>query len=376
MIAFFAIIYVGLAYLIFFQFKLLPFNLANKIATVVIGLLLVFGILIVVNFLHPMTMDVRVFNYVIQIAPRVPQAGRVTDVPVQPNVPVKKDAVLFQIDKRPYEYEVARLTAALNEAEQTVPQLNAALEGAKGNVERAHSQRDLAKSTYDRYTELKKANAGAVSDQQLEEYRRNIEAADQSLRIAKSTEDQATIAIDIGAQKTDETKAELAKAKLDLEETTVKAPTDGFVANLELKPGFIVRPGEAVMSFVSDPEGIVIATFPQEYLGNIAPGNEAEICLDMYPGKTLHGKVDTVIWASGQGQGAPTGLLPTLTHPEAAARYPVRILLSDADRQSHELPAGAGGAAAIYTDHVPSMQIVRRVVLRWYTWLNYIKVSM
>ena len=77
------------------------------------------------------------------------------------------------------------------------------------------------------------------------------------------------------------------------------------MTNLELKPGFIVRPGEAVMSFVSNPEGIVIATFPQEYLGNIALGNEAEVCLDMYPGKTLHGKVDSIIWASGQGQGHP-----------------------------------------------------------------------
>ena len=70
MIAFLTIIYVGLAYLVFFQFKLLPFDLKNKIATAVIGMLFVCGILIAVNFLHPMTMDARVFRYVIQIAPR------------------------------------------------------------------------------------------------------------------------------------------------------------------------------------------------------------------------------------------------------------------------------------------------------------------
>src|SRR6185312_4709715 len=110
MIAFLTIIYVGLAYLVFFRFKLLPFDLKNKIATAVIGMLFVCGILIAVNFLHPMTMDARVFRYVIQIAPRVSQPGRVIEVPVEPNVPVKKDEVLFQIDKRPCEYEVARLT--------------------------------------------------------------------------------------------------------------------------------------------------------------------------------------------------------------------------------------------------------------------------
>jgi hypothetical protein len=33
-------------------------------------------------------------------------------------------------------------------------------------------------------------------------------------------------------------------------------------------------------------------------------------------------------------------------------------------------------AAAIYTDRAPSFKMVRRVMLRWYTWLNYIKLSL
>jgi hypothetical protein len=34
------------------------------------------------------------------------------------------------------------------------------------------------------------------------------------------------------------------------------------------------------------------------------------------------------------------------------------------------------GAAAFYTDRVPSFKMVRRVMRRWYTWLNYVKLSM
>jgi hypothetical protein len=43
---------------------------------------------------------------------------------------------------------------------------------------------------------------------------------------------------------------------------------------------------------------------------------------------------------------------------------------------NYRAPAGASGAAAIYTDRVPSFKIIRRVMLRWYTWLNYIKMSL
>jgi hypothetical protein len=49
------------------------------------------------------------------------------------------------------------------------------------------------------------------------------------------------------------------------------------------------------------------------------------------------------------------------------------------DKEELELcpvPAGASGAAAIYTDRAPSFKMVRRVMLRWYTWLNYIKLSL
>src|SRR5215475_13539114 len=111
MIAFLTIIYCAIAYLIFFQFKLLPFDLKNKIATAVLGLLFVCGILIAVNFLHPMTLDARVLQHVIQIAARTTAPGRVIEVPVTPNTPVQKGGVLFRIDPRPFQYEVDRLTA-------------------------------------------------------------------------------------------------------------------------------------------------------------------------------------------------------------------------------------------------------------------------
>jgi multidrug resistance efflux pump len=376
MIAFLTIIYALLAYLVFFVFKLLPFDLKNKIATAVLGLLFVCGILIAVNFFHPMTVDARVFQHIVQIAPRTSAPGRVSEVPITPNTPLKKGDVLFRIDPRPFQYEVDRLTAAARSAEESVPQLKAAVAAADAAIERSEAERKLAQTTLDRDLAIHKANPGAVSQQAIDEHTARVAAAEAAKREAVAQAESARAALALSDEKIAEAKAQLAAAQLDLEETTVVAPADGFVTVLELRPGFIVSPGQPVMSFVCEPEGVVAATLAQEFSAYVKPGDEVELCLDVYPGKTLHGKVDSVIRATGEGQIAVSGTLPTTSTKVAAARVPIRILIDEEDRQKFPVPAGASGAAAFYTDRAPSFKMVRRVMLRWYTWLNYVKLTM
>jgi multidrug resistance efflux pump len=376
MIAFLAIIYAAIAYLVFFQFKLLPFDLKNKIATAVLGILFVFGILIAVNFLHPMSLDARVFQHVVQIAPRTSAPGRVAEVPVTPNTPIKKGDVLFRIDPRSFQYEVDRLTAAVSAAEQSVPQLEAAVAAADAAIERIDAQRQLAQVTLDRDLEVRERNPDAITAQTIDQNRAQVAAAEAGKREASAQAESARVALKLSDQTIAEAKAQLATAKLNLDEATVVAPANGFVTALELRPGFVVAPGQAVMSFVCEPEGVVAATLAQEYSANVKSGDEVELCLDVYPGKTMHGKVDAVLQATGEGQLAVSGTLPTTGQKTLAARVPVRIIIDEADRQRYPLPAGASGAVAIYTDYGKSFQIVRRVMLRWYTWLNYVKLSM
>lgn len=374
MIALLLDVYVLGVWLVFFRFKWLPFTTAAKISAGVVGAVGILGVLIALNFLHPQSTDARVVQHVVPVATRTSQPARVAEVRVGPNVPVKAGDVLFTLDDRTYRFEVARLEAALVEAERTVPQLRAARDAAAAAARRAESQRGLAQANFDRTAKLRAT--GAVSAEEADTARRNLDAAADSLAVAAATEAQARIAIDIGAAKVDETRAALGKAKLDLEETVVKAPADGFVTNLQLRPGFVVRPGDPVLTYVCDPEGVVVVTFPQEYLGTIEPGNEVEVCLDFLPGRTLKGAVEAVIQGSGAGQLDATGTLPTVTAPDRAARFPVKVRLAPAEVERYRPPAGASGAAAVYTDYGKGLRVVRRVVLRWYTWLNFVKVGM
>lgn len=379
MIALLLDIYALLVWLVFFRFKLLKFDLKAKIATGVIGVVFCFGILIGVNFLHPQSLDARVFQQVIPVSARLPQSGRVTEVVVRPNVPVKQGDVLFRIDPEPFQIEVDRLEAALAEAEQNVPQLKATYDASVAAIDRLQEEQTFAKKEYDRLDRLAQQNA--ATQEQLEAAGRNLRGSEASLREAQAQSAKAKLAMEARTAEGEnvdvaQLKAQLAQARYDLNETTVRAPIDGFVTNLELQPGFVVQPGVPVVTFVSNPDGVVVVTLPQEYLGTIEPENEVEVALDMYPGRMIRGKVESVIWATGQGQLTPSGQLPTATQSSPAGRFAVKVRIDDEEQKRYRLPAGAAGAAAIYTQYGMPFRIVRRVVVRWYTWLNYISLAM
>lgn len=376
MIAFILLCYVFVAWLIFAKFKLLPFDLKAKITTTAVGVIVVVGLNIWVNFVHPQSLDVRVFEHVVEISSRLPQPARVVEVAVEPNAPVKAGAPLFKLDPRPYQFEVDRIAAALAEAEQSVPQLEAAYRGAKSEVAQLTDQLELAERTYQRDLAANKSGSGAVSEQRVDEARQQAAAAKNAVDAATAAAEQARIAVELADPKIDQLKAQLASANLNLEETQLIAPADGFVANLTLKPGAIVTPGQPVMSFVYNPEGIVVASFPQEYLRGVEPDDPVEIALDLYPGEIFTGHVDAVIWASGGGQIAPTGVLPTSTSTLPRTRFAVRMELDESVMENRRIPPGAGGSAAIYTKQAPPLRVLRQIILRWYTWLNYIKFTL
>ena len=115
MIAFITLIYCGFLWLIFFKFELLPWNRNSQLASAGIGIAMILVIVFSMNIFQPYSQDVRVYMHIVQITPRV--TGRVIDVPVRANVPVKAGGVLFRIDPEPFQYTVDRLTADLVEGD-------------------------------------------------------------------------------------------------------------------------------------------------------------------------------------------------------------------------------------------------------------------
>jgi multidrug resistance efflux pump len=173
-----------------------------------------------------------------------------------------------------------------------------------------------------------------------------------------------------------EIRAQLKDAEWKLEETAVYAPADGHVINLQLRPGSTVSqlPLNPVMSFVEQDE-VILAMFWQNELRAVEPGNEAELALTTYPGRIIKARVDSIIWAQGQGQLPLTGTLPqTGATPTPEGRFAVKLVLDGKDKDLF-LAAGARGTGAIYTHHLVPVHIIRKVLLRVGSYLNWIIIK-
>ncbi|XIA65273.1 HlyD family secretion protein [Bradyrhizobium sp. TZ2] len=268
---------------------------------------------------------------------------------------------------------VQQKKAALAEAEQGVKQLKASLDQTSAGLQKANAQLSLAQANYDRQYQLFQAKD--IAQATLDTAQRNLDAAKQTVAEAEAVEQRARLAFtsEVGGVNTTVARlsADLRDAQYDLDQTTVVAPTDGYVTQLFLRPGMMAASLPA-MVFIHSDDRVFSASFPQTVVQRLRPGADAEIAFDAIPGRVFRGKVETLIDAVSQGQLQATG---TLLNPEDRAKSPgfasVNIAILD-DMTPYQLPAGATAQVAIYSDHWVPVAAIRRILLRMKSWLNYV----
>lgn len=319
--------YTALCVAVFKVFKI-PLNKWTVPTAVLGGVILIGTLILLMNYNHPFT---QLGSQVYSTTPIVSGVrGRVVEVPVKPNQPLKQGDVLFRIDPIPFEADVARLKAKVKEASQ----------GALG-----------LEST------LKEAQA--------------------ALEVAQSKQEQAQIALgsEVGGENTTVAQllAELRKAEFDLEQTIVRAPTDGYVTQLALRPGMmsVPLPLAPVMTFVHTEEKIYTAAFRQNSLQRLQPGFAAEFMFRALPGKVFKGEVIEVLPAIGESQIQARGALLGTDALRTSGRVFVTLRITD-DLSQYHLPMGSAVEVAVYSDSFEHVSIMRKVLIRMKSWQNYL----
>jgi multidrug resistance efflux pump len=386
-------IYAFFVWLIFIKFKWLPWNITSQVTVVVIPIVALTALILGLNVVAPSSSDVRVFKYVVQIIPQV--RGRVLEVPVEPNRLVRKGELLFRIDPTPYqndlnvakaklaadEAKLAQAGANVVDASASARQLQEQLKSANAQVRALQPRVDLARMRVRQNREL--VATGAGDRFALEQAEANV--IDLEAQIATAMANEAQIAQKLSGQvngeqatvaaaraqfatakaQVDSSRADVANAQWNLDQTTVYAPANGYAINVQLRPGsyVVAMPLAPAMTFVEE-EYQVIALYQQNELVLVKPGDRAEFALNTLPGRVIKAKVDSIVWAQGGGQVAQSGTLPqTGLYPQAPGRFPVKLVVDERDRDLF-LAAGATGHGAIYTEHAEAIHILRMVIVR------------
>ncbi len=279
------------------------------------GVLLIGALLALMNYNHPYSEMSREYFITTQVIPSV--TGRVIEVPVKANMPLKKGDVLFKIDPEPFQHKLASIQAQLISAESDLKRAN----------------------------ELVEKNAIPIRDR------------------------------DLMQAKFDDLTAQKASATYDLEQTTVRAATDGYATQILIREGMLATslPFRPLMIFVHNEKQIFVGWFRQNSLLRLTPDDQAEVIFDAIPGVIFSAKVTQILPVIAEGQITATGDLVQVNFNQPG-RVPVLLEIIDPKFSEYErtIPGGAAGQSAVYSKHFHHVAVIRKVLLRMASWMNYI----
>jgi multidrug resistance efflux pump len=268
--------------------KKLSLSLINIVIIVVVG---VFAYRWLGDYLaNPWTRDGQVRGHVIQIAPRV--SGMVTNIDVVDNQFVEQGRLLYQLDTEPFEIAIAQ---------------------AEASLERAVIGSRSSKIEYDRLQEIHNRDKGAVSQKDLNRRESNYLESLSRIDVAKET---------------------LRGAKLNLSYTSVYAPVEGYVSNVDFQIGTQAVANHPLLALVDSNSFWVFGYFRESEIGKFSIGDPAEVTLMAYPDDPIIGVVESLGWGIAPSDGV-TGynLLPSIKPVfqwiRLAQRIPVRIKLQE-----------------------------------------------
>jgi membrane fusion protein (multidrug efflux system) len=235
---------------------------------------------------------------------------------------------------------IERALAGIDQAKTQITAAQAGIEAAQAEVVRAHAERVRQEALLQTHSATQQKVEQAVADDerfaaQLASRQADLEQAKTLLR---SSEDSAEaerrtkavlesqdlqLVADLHAKE-----AALNGAKVNLGYTKIEAPDDGTVGEKQVRPGQLVSPGTQVISFVPLIKWVQ-ANYRETQLTNVKVGDAAEIRIDEYPGRVVHGKVLEIAPASG----SQFALLPpdnaTGNYTKVVQRIPVKIALEN-----------------------------------------------
>lgn len=304
--------------------------------------------------IHPSTDDAYLKANVLTIAPQV--GGRIEKVAVSENQHVEAGDLLFRIETDDLEASVEAAQAGYETALQQTGAAITDLSSVSAKVDSARAALTDAQSNYDRTAKLfKKGDVAQAALDQATTTRDQAKAALDTAQAALTAARERAGTPGDGNPAVRAAKAQLTLARINLARAKVTAPVSGWIANLDLRPGAVVAPDKPLFSLVEDGTWWIDANFKETDLARLRPGQPVKIGIDMYPGLSLDGTVESL----GAGSGAVFSLLPPQNARgnwvKVTQRFPVRISLDSLpDHPAMQLRIGASTSATVDTSGLDS----------------------
>ena len=343
---------------------------------IIVLCVLLFGWTLIADRLTPYTSDASVRTFVVRLRPEV--SGKVIEVAVRDNQIVRTGDLVYRIDPAPFRIAVERAAAKLAAAGQAVGASTAAVDEAQAQLVQELAQRDNVREQAARVFEL--VRTGVYAKSKGDQAQSELGTAEAQVQRAQASLEQARQAL--GPQGADnpqirEATAELEQARLDLARTTLLAPGDGVVSNLQLSVGQYAAAGQPALTFLDARQIWLQAFLRENSLEYVSPGTRAEVVLDVLPGRVLPARVESVGWGIGESDvdtitGLPKTRQGTGGWLAPAQRFPVELAFETVGRPPHGVRYNARASVILYAGDHPVFDALAWLWIRMISVLTYV----
>jgi multidrug resistance efflux pump len=328
--------------------------------------------------LTPYTSQARVQAFVVPVAAEV--SGKVLKVHVKNNDDVQLGQRLFEIDPGQYRIALQRSRSDYESVRRSVNASALSVQAAQASLRAATANHVYARQDAQRLEQILAEDPGAISI-------RRVQSA-QASQVKALSQEQAAKADLLRAQEAAgesgannaqliSARSAVEKAELDLQHTEVLAPARGLVTDLRTDVGHFAQAGAPAMTLITIHDVWISADMTENNLGNIQPGDEVAIVLDVLPGQVLEGRVRSIGSGIAAGQPAQAGALPQIDNSRdwlrQAQRFPVAI---EFDPSEHErlraVRVGGQAEVLVYTGDHSLMNGLAWAFIHLMSWLSYV----
>ena len=252
-------------------------------------LILTVSLILLIFYNHPQTREVTLLFRTVPIVPET--NGRVAEVYAGMSGPITEGAPIFRLDD-------SKQKAAVETAQRKIEQVQAELDLAKTDIDKAEGQLLQAQSAREQTLDeletkqdLQKRNPGGVAQRDIERLQARLDGDLGAIKAAQAARQNAEERVNsvLPAQRAT-AEAELEQAKVELLKTVIRAGVTGRIEQFVLRVGDVVNP-------LMRPAGVLIpegaghqalqAGFDQIEANVIKVGMTAEVTCASTPWKII-----------------------------------------------------------------------------------------
>ncbi|WP_028116315.1 HlyD family secretion protein [Ferrimonas senticii] len=341
----------------------------------------------------------------IQLRPGDTQVrGQISEIYISPNQKLQAGQLVYQIDPQPYQIALERAQAQLAiakaqwqsaEAQIDISEVDAQaaqhqVDALAGELQAAKMELALQQSTSERYQQQNRGAANTISAIEMEQQQSRqqqaaatVVALQASLQQGRANADNAINQIALAKANAITAEADSNRATQDVEQarwrlqqTTVRAPMDGYVTNFIARPGQMVALIPRLQMYTN--EKYVLMRVNHQAIRNIKVGSAAEFATPVYPGKVFAAEVEGIIEATGESQanllGLEEGVRSNTAQNARNKHHFVRLKL--VEPEGYDIPVGAVGLAWVSGEKpiafMGFLDVIRGIILRMKAQLYFV----